>query len=271
MSDPTGPTGTPGGARLRALVVDDEPPALEELAWLLRQDDRIGAVLTATSGAEALRVLEHEEVDVVFLDIRMPGLDGLDLARVLARFLRRPQVVFVSAYEDHAVDAFELQAIDYVLKPVRAERLAEAVRRAAGAAAGRPAATDVSAEGAPEEPPDETIAVELGGVTRFIQRSEVHFVEAHGDYARLYTETGTHLVRVPLATLEERWAPAGFVRIHRRHLVAVAHVDEVRFDSGRLTVRLGERELTVSRRHNRQLRDLLVRRARPGRDAADPR
>jgi DNA-binding LytR/AlgR family response regulator len=108
---------------------------------------------------------------------------------------------------------------------------------------------------------DETIAVELGGVTRFVQRSRVRYVEAHGDYARLHTDTSSHLVRVPLTTLEERWASAGFVRIHRSTLVALSHVDEIRLDGGRCSVRLGDRVLQVSRRHTKDLRDRLVRAA----------
>jgi DNA-binding LytR/AlgR family response regulator len=235
---------------LRALVVDDEAPALSELAWLLEQDSRIGQVQTAGSGAEALKALQRQPVDVLFCDIAMPGLDGLDLARVLARFSHRPHLVFVTAYEQHAVDAFDLRAIDYVLKPVRAERLAEAVRRVVEA--GRPGSGG-------EGPSDETIAVELAGVTRFVQRSKVLFVEAQGDYARLHTATSSHLVRIPLATLEERWAEAGFVRIHRSTLVALNRVDEVRMEGGRFFLRMGERTLQVSRRHTRQLRDLLVR------------
>jgi DNA-binding LytR/AlgR family response regulator len=186
----------------------------------------------------------------------MPGLDGLDLARVLARFTTRPQIVFVTAYDRHAIDAFDLHATDYVMKPVRAQRLAEAVRRVAAVANPTGATTTPDA--------DETIAVELGGVTRFVQRSQVRYVEAHGDYARLHTATGSHLVRIPLTTLEERWADAGFVRIHRSTLVALNHVDEIRTDSGRCLVRLGEQLLQVSRRHTRELRDVLVRASRLG-------
>lgn len=238
---------------LRVLVVDDEAPALEELTWLLSQDERIGNIRRASSGAEALRVLDGEPVDVVFCDIKMPGLDGLDLARVLARFSQRPQVVFVTAYDRHAIEAFDLRATDYVMKPVRAERLSEAVRRVVEAAT--PATEPAT------KPEDETIAVELGGVTRFVQRSQVRYVEAHGDYARLHTATSSHLVRIPLTTLEERWADAGFVRIHRSTLVALPHVDEIRVDGGRCAVRLGDRVLQVSRRHTKELRDRLVRAA----------
>ena len=114
---------------LTALVVDDELPALSDLGYLLARDDRILEVLTASSGTEALRLLDERHVDVVFSDISMPGLDGMALARVISRFAERPQIVFVTAHDEHAVDAFALAATDYVMKPVRPERLAEAVRR----------------------------------------------------------------------------------------------------------------------------------------------
>ncbi len=241
---------------LRVLVADDEAPAREELAWLLGHHPAVSTVRTASSGAEVLRALEDLDVDALFLDIRMPGLDGLDVARVLARFKAPPKVVFVTAYDEHAVEAFDLRAVDYLLKPVRAERLAEAVRRVGDAlgAGTDPVATD----------DDETIAVELGGVTRFVQRSDVRYVEAQGDYARLHTAGESHLVRVPLTTLEQQWAAAGFVRIHRSHLVSLRHIDEMRVDSGHWSVRVGDDVLQVSRRHSRELRDMLVRQARPG-------
>ncbi len=249
---------------LRVLVVDDEVPALADLVYQLGQDPRVGTIRTAGSGADALRALEQEQLDAIFLDIRMPGLTGLDLAKVLARFAQAPPIVFVTAHDDHAVDAFELDVLDYLLKPVRPERLAEAVRRVEEKARATPVT--------PRESDDETISVELGGITRFVQRSEVRYVEAHGDYARLHTGTTSHLVRVPLATLEERWKAAGFVRIHRRLLVSLAHVTEVRTEGGRCTVRVDGTELQVSRRHTPELRDILVRRARPGRaGAGDPR
>ncbi len=239
---------------LTVLAVDDEPPALDELAFLLRADPRVGAVRTACDAVAALRVLESEHVDAVFLDVRMPGLDGLELARLLARFARPPAVVFVTAY-DAAVDAFALQATDYLLKPLRTERLAEAVRRVVDAG---------SAEPAPPPPAeDETIPVELAGVTRFVPLAEVRYVEAQGDYARLHTATGSHLVRVPMQALEERWGRAGFVRVHRSYLVATAHIGELRVEpGGGHAVVVGDRVLPVSRRHSRELKDRLVRRAR---------
>ena len=233
--------------RLTVLVIDDERPALDELTYLLGQDPRVRAVLGSDSATEALRTLQETDVDAVFLDIQMPGLSGLDLAQVLSRFKRPPPVVFVTAHEEHAVDAFELRAVDYVLKPVRADRLAEAVRRVVEGTA------HPQASGAVQVP------VERGGVTRFVDRSAIAYVEAQGDYARLHTAEGSHLLRTPLSVLEEEWGPAGFVRIHRSLLVALAHIDEVRMESGRCTVRVAGRDLVVSRRHTRELRELLTR------------
>ncbi len=238
---------------LRVLVVDDERPALDELGYLLAQDPRVGEVVSCGSATEALRTLHDREVDAVFLDIQMPGLTGLELAQVLKRFAHPPPVVFVTAHEAHAVDAFDLHAVDYVLKPVREERLAEAVRRVIDGGDRAPAPVE-----------DVHIPVELGGVTRFVDRKDVTHVEAHGDYARLHTAGGSHLIRVPLTTLEEEWAGAGFVRIHRSLLVALGHVTEVRMEAGRCTVAVGPRDaatdLVVSRRHTRELRELLGKR-----------
>ena len=232
---------------LTALVIDDERPALDELAFLLGKDPRIGEIVARDSATEALRTLQERDVDVVFLDIQMPGLTGIDLAQVLARFRDPPPVVFVTAHESHAVEAFELRAVDYVLKPVRAERLAEAVRRV----------TEASTHGAPDA--DQQIPVERAGVTRFVSRSDIRYVEAQGDYARLHTSTGSHLIRVPLSSLADQWADAGFVRIHRSVLIALSHVEELRNDAGRCTVVVAGRELAVARRHTRELRELLTR------------
>ena len=162
----TGATDAPreesGG--LRVLAVDDEVPALEELVWLLRRDPRVRDVHAAADSATALHLLRGNELDAVFLDIRMPGMTGLELARLLNRQPRPPRVVFITAYDDWAVDAFELQAVDYVLKPVGRDRLAEAVRGVGDviAAARRGAADD-----------DETVAVGLAGSTQVVARGFV--------------------------------------------------------------------------------------------------
>ncbi|WP_249666239.1 LytR/AlgR family response regulator transcription factor [Nocardioides faecalis] len=253
---PGGPVGAGGGGGLRVLAVDDERPALDELVYLLEADPRVTEVIACQSATDGLRTLREREVDCVLLDIQMPGLSGLELAEVLRRFRQPPTVVFVTAHEQHAVEAFDLRAVDYVLKPVRPERLAEAVRR-------------VLADTTPPAPaaPESQVAVERAGVTRFVDRGDITHVEAHGDYARLHTTAGeSYLLRVPLSGLEEQWGEAGFHRIHRSLLVALAHVTEVRTEAGRTSVVVGTHggavELPVSRRHTRALRDVLLRRAR---------
>jgi DNA-binding LytR/AlgR family response regulator len=238
---------------LVVLAVDDEPPALDELAYLLNADDRVTHVHRAGDATEALRVLRDTEVDAVFLDIRMPGLDGMELARILRRFAQPPAIVFVTAYDDGAVDAFDLGVTDYVRKPVRAERLAESLRRVSG----------LRAAPAPAVPTDEpAIPVELAGTTRMLPRSSVRWVEAQGDYARLHTGENSHLVRVSLATLAERWANAGFVRIHRSYLVQLRLVTELRLTNSGYVVAVDGVELPVSRRHTRELKDRLIRAAK---------
>jgi DNA-binding LytR/AlgR family response regulator len=247
---------------LHVLAVDDEVPALEELAYLLREDPRIEQVTAASEAAQALRNLSRmlvagQRLDAIFLDIRMPGLDGLDFGRLLMEFAAPPVVVFVTAHDDCAVSAYELGALDYLLKPVRPQRLAEAVRRV------QVAVNRKDGGPAPDETElDEVIPVELGGRTRLVMRSTVLYVEAHGDYVRLHTSEGGYLIRMPLVVLARRWEAAGFIRIHRSTLVSARHITELRFEGGRATVQVGDELLPVSRRHTREVRDLLVRRFR---------
>ncbi|GAB2979339.1 LytR/AlgR family response regulator transcription factor [Nocardioides montaniterrae] len=245
---------------LRVLVVDDEQPALDELVYLLGSDERVGSITGCNVATDAVAELRSSTYAAVFLDIAMPGLSGLDLAAVIGRSPTPPAIVFVTAHSEHAVEAFDLHAVDYLLKPVRTERLREAVRRIVDS--GPDNRPDL---GKVDRPAEDTIAVELGGVTRFVHRGEVRFVEVQGDYSRLHTATGTHLVRLPISMLEERWRDGGFVRIHRSFLVALHHVDEIHEAGGRLTVRVGDRDLPVSRRLTPSLRELL-RRTRRGQE-----
>ena len=231
--------------QISVLVVDDELPAVNELAFLLGRDSRVGDVHRASSGAQALNAIENNAVDAVFLDIHMPALSGLDIARVLSGRERPPAVVFVTADEDQALRAFDLAALDYLLKPVRLERLSESVRRICELAA------DTETEDA------DVVTVVQGATTRIIPRGDIRYVQAQGDYARLHTAEASYLIRVPLADLEEQWADAGFVRIHRSYLVARNHIRQVRLSGGRASVQLGEVDLPVSRRHLPAVRNTL--------------
>ncbi len=257
------------GEGLRVLAVDDVAPALDEICAMLGDAPGVGVVARAGDAISALRQIPDGRFDAVFLDITMPGMDGLELARVLAAMADPPEVVFVTAFEEHAVAAYGLGAVDYLLKPVGQDRLAEAlgrVRRVSGAGRPGPAAARPPAPDRAPEPPaaprvDElaVVPVELGGRTRYLRREDVRFVEAHGDYVRLHTVSGSHLVRIPLSRLEEHWAPHQFVRVHRSFLLALPSVAELRSDAGGgLLAHTDAGDVPVSRRHSRELREMLL-------------
>jgi DNA-binding LytR/AlgR family response regulator len=230
---------------VRILAVDDERPALDDLARVLRTQPAVDVVDTAESGEEALHALTGEPYDAVFLDVRMPGLDGVELARVLRRFADPPALIFVSAYESAAVEAFELRALDYLMKPVSRARVAEALNRIAT----KPAedATDTLAADAP------------GGGTRLIQRADILYLQAHGDYIRVVTGDGRYLVRATLNEIERRWAAHGFHRVHRRFLVNLRRAVELRPQlNGTATLILADgAELPIARREVAELRRRL--------------
>ena len=246
---------------LRVLAVDDVEPALDELRRLLTSSPEVADVAVAADPLTALRLIQAGPLDVVFLDISMPAMDGMELAALLARMTDPPAVVFVTAYEEHAASAYRIGAVDYLLKPVSAERLAAALARVRRFAA-------AEQDPAPARGPVDALAavpVELGGRTRYVRRDDVRFVEAHGDYVRLHTPGGAHLVRIPLSRLEEHWRPAGFSRVHRSYLLAVAAVRELRSDlSGGLLAHTDVGDVPVSRRHARELREHLMEAAARG-------
>jgi DNA-binding LytR/AlgR family response regulator len=238
---------------LSVLAVDDEAPALDELTFLLENSALVSSVRSARSATDALHYMHDERYDVVLLDIAMPGLDGLELARVLARFAHPPAIIFVTAHEQHALEAFEVGGMGYLLKPVTHERLVTTLRRVVS----RPA------DDSPHGGSLETIPVEIGTLTRILARDDVSWVESAGDYVRLHLrEGGKHLVRMSISLLEEKWSDHGFARIHRSYLVALRDIRELRTSEGHMVVRVGNYDLPVSRRHSKELRDRLVRHAR---------
>jgi DNA-binding LytR/AlgR family response regulator len=252
-----------GGAA--ALVVDDEEPALDELSYLLRSMPAVSVVDVAISSSDALRRLQERPYDIVFLDIRMPSLNGIELANVLGRFATPPAIVFVTAYEEYAVSAFDIGACDYLLKPVSAARL----RTALGRALGRPGDPD----GGPGRSDDRhspggdvslgAIPVEVAGRARLVTPGQVCWVEAVGDYVRLHmTEGDARLLRMPISHLEEKWAAHGFIRIHRGYLVSVGKITEFSVSGSNHSVKVSGRWLPVSRRHARDVRDRVLRSGR---------
>jgi DNA-binding LytR/AlgR family response regulator len=233
---------------IRALIVDDEAPARSELRYLLAGHDEMEVVGEAASAAEALALARAVPYDVVFLDVQMPGMTGLEAAPLVRDQPRPPAVVFVTAHPEHAVDAFAVEAFDYVLKPVDPDRLARVVQRLR--------------ERAPaQDSPVGKIPVVAGGRTELVDQDAIHYVQADGDYSRVHTYDRSYLCTASLGELEERLPGNRFARIHRSYLVNLAKVASVRrigTDRIRLALEDAHRtELDVARRQSRQLRDRL--------------
>jgi DNA-binding LytR/AlgR family response regulator len=253
---------------LRVLAVDDERPALEDLARLVSESPSVSDVVLAGGGGEALRLLADQRFDVVFLDVRMPGLDGLELAGVLSRFADPPALVFVSAYEDGAVGAFEhdLHPLDYLMKPVSRARIEQALQRALGHDGPAIARGGFRATPERDDPPessDEIIPVEhqRGGATRLVSRSTILYVKAEGDYVRIHSDSGRFLVRASLSDVEQRFAPHGFVRVHRSYVANLRRAVEIRpeLGGGATVVMADGSEVPVARRQVADLRRRLRR------------
>jgi two-component system response regulator LytT len=245
---------------LRVLAVDDRTPVLKAVLGLLRSDPLVRRAEGVTDVITALRrvreaMSSETPVEVLFIDVSTDENGGLGLGRAVARCAPRTAVVLVSPEARHAVAAFELGAMDYVLEPVGPQRLAVALRRAAERRQAGVARRDPAAP----PHPDHRLPVDTGGATRFVNARDVRRVQAEGDYVRLHVDSRTFLVRLTMAALERTWADVGFLRIHRSHMVAIRHVDELRDDDGRLSVVVAGARLPVSRRHASRVRNALVR------------
>ena len=226
-------TGLP---RVRALVVDDEPIARRRLLGFLAEELDVEVIGEAGTGSAAVEAISGKRPDLVFLDVQMPGLDGFGVLRCTAR-AHTPVVVFVTAYDEHAIRAFEVQAVDYLLKPVTAARFHEAVRRAVQRARGAPHPENGStieglltavAEPAPGPASDgRRIAVKHDGRTAFIVATDVDWVEADRDYLHIHVGGVVHTIRETMTGLESRLPADRFTRVHRSIIVNVGRVREV--------------------------------------------
>jgi two-component system response regulator AlgR len=195
--------------RLRTLVVDDEPLAIERLQILCAREPAIDLVGTATDGEAALRLVDALQPDLLLLDIAMPGLDGMGVARALEGRSPRPAIIFCTAFDQFAVAAFDVAAVDYLLKPVAPERLARAVARITGAPAPHPQSTAHSAEfWVPHR--SEMIRIAAADIDR---------IEAERDYMRLHVGARSFLLHQTITELERRLDPALFIRLHRSTIV----------------------------------------------------
>ncbi|RJQ50981.1 MAG: DNA-binding response regulator [Actinobacteria bacterium] len=242
---------------LRALIVDDEGPARSELRYLLETTGDVEIVGEATNAREALELIEALDYDIVFLDIEMPGLNGLDFAETMRKRSSVPAVIFVSAYSEHAVKAFELEAVDYLVKPVTADRLRDAVdkvKRGERSRLSRPSDGERKMQ-------INRIPVEKAGKKILLPIEDIIFISSKDDYSYIHTADARYISSTPLRILEERLAENVFYRVHRRFLVNLNMVSEITPMYGgtfTLTVKDNARtQIPVSRRRSSGLKETL--------------
>ncbi|WP_159016954.1 LytR/AlgR family response regulator transcription factor [Cognatiluteimonas profundi] len=238
---------------MKVVIVDDEPLARARLRELLEEQPGVTVVAEAADGHAALHACAELSPDLVLLDIVMPGIDGLETARHLAAFEPRPAVVFCTAFDAHALSAFDAAAIDYLVKPVRPERLAAALDRVRTFAAGRGQAT--TARGAQRT----HLCARMRGSLRLIPVEDVHYLQAEEKYVVVHHARGEDLIEESLKSLEDEFGER-FVRIHRNCLVARHEILELkRSPDGHVqaVLRHGKQPLEVSRRCVSHLRETI--------------
>jgi two-component system LytT family response regulator len=246
------------GEKIRTLIVDDEPPSRRRVRDLLAEDDEFTVAGECGDGAEAVALLHDRPCDLVFLDVQMPNLDGLAVARRLAEG-RGPAVIFVTAYDCYALPAFEVHAVDYLLKPFDRERFHKALAWA------KVAVHRERGDGpaAPPEPPGgrkpvERLTLKASGRIYFLKTTDIDWVEAAGNYLRLHVGGKTHSLRETMNNLESRLDPERFWRIHRSTIVNVDRIREMQplFHGDYVVVLRDGTELMLSRTYRRTLAGL---------------
>jgi two-component system, LytTR family, response regulator len=260
--------------RFHVLVVDDEPLAREVAVSLVRRDPEVATVVESGDGVRARQVIEDTRPDIVFLDIEMPGFGGIELAEHFQS--SGPVVVFITAFSQYAVDAFELAATDYVLKPFSDERFLEALGRAkrrvrerrlgelahqmAGVAAELQSGESREAAGFAQYL--QRLSIKQGDRTIVLRAEEIVWIEAQDYCVTVHSTRGNHLVRASLASLESRLAPDTFVRTHRMAIVNLKHVRETQDRDGLRLVLSEGTQVGVSRSRRSHVESLLAPRLR---------
>ena len=248
---------------IHAVLADDEVLARQKLHLLLRDEPEIGIVGESSTATDTIELVRETRPELLFLDIRMPGMDGFDIVGALSAetTFTMPSIIFTTAYDQYAVRAFEVHAIDYLLKPFTAERLRSAVQRAL--ARTPPELTSnlnkrSSREGASYST---RLVFKSRGRIVFLPVSDIRWIGAEENYVRVCTDTENHLLRETMAHIEERLDPEMFLRVHRSSIVNLQHVKEVRNElNGDCTVvMVGGQKLAMSRGYRSRITELLIR------------
>lgn len=231
---------------MRAMIVDDEAPARSELRFLLEETGRVESITEASSAREAVEKLMEAKAEVIFLDISMPKTSGMQLAEALHKLKNPPAIVFVTAYREYALDAFGVDAVDYLMKPVESDRLELALDKVeARAPKAEPAAPQSHSS-------VERIPVVKSGRKVLVPIDQIRYIEAKDDYSCIYTDNDRFLSTISLAKLEEKLAPHGFFRVHRGYIVNLEFVEDVEvISSGILQLGINGiegKKISVSRR-----------------------
>jgi two-component system LytT family response regulator len=244
---------------LSVVIVDDEAPARALLREYLAAEEGVSVLAECADGFDAVRVLSDKNPDLVLLDVQMPKLDGFEVLELLAR---PPAVVFVTAYDEHALRAFEVNAVDYVLKPVgrdRLERAIERVRERLREGTAAPPARALSRAARPPGQPLQRVIVREGAEVHVIPVARIDWIEAQDDYVALHVQGRTHLKNEPLAEMEKALDPARFVRIHRSSLINLDRLTrlELQAKDARVAVLATGETLPVSRAGYARLKELF--------------
>lgn len=235
------------------LVVDDEPPIRAELKYLLERDARVGDIKEAGTVSEAILEIMEQCPDVLFLDIQMPGRSGMELAETISKLRRPPVVVFVTAFAEYAADAYNLDAVDYILKPVEEGRLAKALDKVELTLGARK-----TAQAGVKQPA--RLLVERAGKKAFIPAADVCYIEAKADYSTAVCAGGSYLINESISSLEGRLANEGFLRVHRSYLVNLDDVHDIEINKSGLMELEFERisdHVPVSRRRSVEVKARL--------------
>ena len=248
---------------IRVVIADDEPLARERIRTLVAAHGDLSLVAECGDGEETLRVLLAERPEVVFLDVQMPEFNGFEVLEALPAELR-PSVIFITAYDEHAVRAFDVNAVDYLLKPVEVQRFEAALakvreRRGQPPAASQAALEAVLAELRRARGHASRLVVRDGSRVTFVRTEEIDWIDAAGNYARLHVGRAVHLLREPLKVLATRLDPERFLRVHRSAIVNLERITSVEpYFHGEYTLTLKDgTRLTSSRTHSARLRSLL--------------
>lgn len=235
---------------MKAIIIDDERLARKELLTLLENHPNIEVVDEAVNADEALEKIETHDPDVIFLDVQMPGKTGFELLETMERV---PQVIFTTAYDEFALKAFEFNALDYLLKPIRAERLSESVQKIQARSSKKAGNRDHKLGG------DDQVFVKDGDKCWFVRLADVRLFESDGNYIKVYFENFKPMIHKSLNALDERLDDRTFFRASRKHIINLGWVESIDtwFNGGLLVQLKGGEKIEVSRRQSARFREMM--------------